>query len=69
MTVDAWNYVYLNREYKECPVPKEKLDKLKEQFRYFYPMDLRCSAKDLIRNHLTMSLYNHAVRSIYKNSI
>jgi leucyl-tRNA synthetase len=23
-------------------------------------MDLRCSGKDLIRNHLTMSLYNHA---------
>ena len=23
-------------------------------------MDLRCSAKDLIRNHLTMSLFNHA---------
>jgi leucyl-tRNA synthetase len=22
-------------------------------------MDLRVSAKDLIRNHLTMSLYNH----------
>jgi leucyl-tRNA synthetase len=23
-------------------------------------MDLRCSGKDLIGNHLTMSLYNHA---------
>ena len=23
-------------------------------------MDLRCSGKDLIRNHLTMSMYNHA---------
>jgi len=23
-------------------------------------MDMRCSAKDLIRNHLTMSLYHHA---------
>ena len=22
-------------------------------------MDLRCSAKDLIKNHLTMALYNH----------
>lgn len=61
LNVDAWNYIFFNQEYKECPVPKEKLDKMKEQFRYFYPWDLRCSAKDLIRNHLTMSLYNHAV--------
>ncbi len=28
-------------------------------------MDLRCSGKDLIRNHLTMSLYNHA--AVWKN--
>lgn len=30
------------------------------QFEYWYPMDLRVSAKDLIPNHLTMALYNHA---------
>ena len=28
-------------------------------------MDLRCSGKDLIKNHLTMMLFNHA--SIWKN--
>lgn len=33
---------------------------MKESFRYYYPMDLRTSGKDLIRNHLSMSLYNHA---------
>ena len=27
---------------------------------YWYPLDLRCSGKDLIKNHLTMSLFNHA---------
>ena len=27
---------------------------------YWYPLDLRCSAKDLIKNHLTMALFNHA---------
>ncbi|CAN0413918.1 unnamed protein product, partial [Ectocarpus sp. 8 AP-2014] len=35
------------------------------EFEYWYPMDLRCSAKDLIPNHLTMALYNHA--SIWKD--
>jgi leucyl-tRNA synthetase len=35
------------------------LDDMKQEFEYWYPMDLRVSAKDLIPNHLTMSLYNH----------
>lgn len=43
-----------------CSIPEEKLLKLRNEFEYWYPMDLRVSAKDLIRNHLTMSLYNHA---------
>jgi leucyl-tRNA synthetase len=33
---------------------------MRNEFEYWYPMDLRSSGKDLIRNHLTMSLYNHA---------
>eukprot|EP00919_Chromeraceae_sp_WS-2016_P081375 GHVR01192246.1.p2 GENE.GHVR01192246.1~~GHVR01192246.1.p2 ORF type:complete len:100 (+),score=6.48 GHVR01192246.1:2725-3024(+) len=33
---------------------------MRESFLYWYPMDLRCSGKDLIKNHLTMSLFNHA---------
>jgi leucyl-tRNA synthetase len=28
--------------------------------RFWYPMDLRVSGKDLIQNHLTFSIYNHA---------
>lgn len=35
------------------------MEKLRKEFMYWYPMDLRCSAKDLIKNHLTMSLFNH----------
>lgn len=33
---------------------------MRNEFEYWYPMDLRVSGKDLIPNHLTMSLYNHA---------
>lgn len=40
-------------------IPIEKLDKLRGEFTYFYPMDLRCSGKDLVTNHLTFSIYNH----------
>jgi leucyl-tRNA synthetase len=34
-------------------VSEEQLLKLRKEFNYWYPIDL-------IRNHLTMSLYNHA---------
>lgn len=56
-----WNYVFLQGEYseKENGVSKEKLDVLRKSFEYWYPFDLRVSGKDLIKNHLTMSLYNH----------
>ena len=44
---------------------KTQLPKLRHEFMYWYPMDLRVSGKDLIRNHLTMALYNHA--AIWEN--
>ena len=37
----------------------EKLEKLRHEFEYWYPYDLRVSGKDLIKNHLMMSLYIH----------
>ena len=43
-----------------CAIPSETLENMRNEFRYWYPMDLRVSAKDLIPNHLTMALYNHA---------
>lgn len=32
---------------------------MKREFEYWYPVDLRCSGKDLIQNHLTFFIYNH----------
>lgn len=61
MTHEVWDHIFLNKPCPEgCTIPKEKLDLMKKEFEYWYPMDLRCSAKDLIKNHLSMSLYNHA---------
>ena len=61
MSHACWDYIYKNCSYPEnCKVSKENLDKLKNEFNYWYPVDLRVSGKDLIRNHLTMCLYNHA---------
>lgn len=33
---------------------------MRKEFLYWYPMDLRCSGKDLIKNHLIFALFNHA---------
>jgi leucyl-tRNA synthetase len=63
-----WDYVFLGVKYDEsCGVTEEKLNKMRNEFEFWYPMDLRVSGKDLIRNHLTMSLYNHA--AIWKDDV
>ncbi|KAG8342245.1 tRNA synthetases class I (I L M and V) putative (M) tRNA synthetases class I (C) catalytic domain [Trypanosoma vivax] len=41
-------------------LPVEAAKRMRREFQYWYPVDLRCSAKDLIQNHLTMFLYTHA---------
>lgn len=41
-------------------IGREQLEKMRSEFSYFYPLDCRVSGKDLIFNHLTMCLYNHA---------
>ncbi|KAB0363631.1 hypothetical protein FD754_007787 [Muntiacus muntjak] len=60
MTKEVWDYIF----FKEAPfpktqIPKEKLDQLKQEFEFWYPVDLRASGKDLIPNHLSYFLYNH----------
>eukprot|EP00056_Hartaetosiga_gracilis_P022489 m.30897 g.30897 ORF g.30897 m.30897 type:complete len:1042 (-) comp9675_c0_seq1:131-3256(-) len=58
-----FNYVFLSDDKQpkaeDCQVPKDVMDKLRNEFLYLYPMDLRVSGKDLVPNHLTYSLYNH----------
>ena len=56
-----FDYIYLGKAYPEgCEIPEDKLKAMRKEFEYWYPMNLRCSGKDLIGNHLTMTLYNHA---------
>jgi leucyl-tRNA synthetase len=61
MVPAVWDYIFAKSDTPpETDIPVEKLDLLRSSFLYWYPMDLRVSGKDLIRNHLTMCLYNHA---------
>lgn len=61
LTKNVFDYIYRNQPMPEdCKIPQATLDKMRSEFRYWYPMNLRVSGKDLIPNHLTMALYNHA---------
>lgn len=61
MKNEAWDYILLNKPYDpSLNIPEFKLKIMRDEFEYWYPMDLRCSGKDLIKNHLTMSLFIHA---------
>lgn len=61
LTKEVFDYIYRNKSLPaDCKIPVETLDQMKAEFRYWYPMNLRVSAKDLIPNHLTMALFNHA---------
>lgn len=56
---EDWNYIFLDGQYVPGAIEEAKLQQMRENFKYWYPLDLRCSGKDLIKNHLTMTLYNH----------
>jgi leucyl-tRNA synthetase len=60
MTYEVWDFILNDGEApKDFPHLKEKFTLLKNEFEYFYPVDLRVSGKDLVSNHLTFSIYNH----------
>lgn len=60
MTREVWDFVFFNDAPKPTTeIPMESLIQLRQEFQYWYPVDVRVSGKDLIPNHLTYFLYNH----------
>ncbi|ORM40002.1 Leucine--tRNA ligase [Babesia sp. Xinjiang] len=62
LTPDVFDYVFHLRDSAPEHLDEftcEKLRQMRDDFSYWYPVDLRCSGKDLIFNHLTMSLFVH----------
>ena len=59
MTPEVWDYIFFKGVPVPGTIPKNVLDKLKQEFEYWYPVDLRVSGKDLVPNHLTYYIYNH----------
>ena len=74
----TWDYLFLGQgTSSDSGLPQDVAERMRNEFKYWYPVDLRVSGKELIQNHLTMFLYNHAAiwpkdsstwpRSIYCN--
>ncbi len=38
----------------------KKMQEMRKEFEYWYPFDIRSSGKDLVQNHLSFCLFNHA---------
>ncbi|PAA92139.1 hypothetical protein BOX15_Mlig025338g2 [Macrostomum lignano] len=65
MTPDVWDYIFCLsdrppvRDRHPLPPSLEAMERMRAEFSYWYPVDLRTSGKDLVPNHLTYYLYNH----------
>eukprot|EP00033_Pygsuia_biforma_P000556 GCRY01000655.1.p1 GENE.GCRY01000655.1~~GCRY01000655.1.p1 ORF type:complete len:1099 (-),score=454.66 GCRY01000655.1:972-4202(-) len=61
LTPEVFDYIFLDTTYESAhtDIPQDVLDALRKEFRFWYPVDLRVSGKDLVPNHLTFYIYNH----------
>ncbi len=53
---ELFDFVFLGRG----NIKKDFAVKMRDEFEYWYPVDFRNSGKDLVQNHLTFFLFNHA---------
>ncbi len=61
MTREVWDFIFFKTApFPKTDIPKENLQKLRREFEFWYPVDVRVSGKDLVPNHLSYYLYNHA---------
>ncbi len=59
-----FDYIFLgignvNSVSSSCNISPEIIDKIRNEFSYFYPVDARHSGRDLVPNHLTFFIFNH----------
>ena len=52
--------IFLNKDSDDIKIDSETVDKIQSEFNYWYPLDWRLSAKDLVGNHLSFLMFNHA---------
>jgi len=45
---------------EQTRIPKRILNAIRAEFQYFYPVDMRHSARDLVSNHLSFYIFHHS---------
>jgi leucyl-tRNA synthetase len=65
LTPDVFDYLYYGKGDKaqisaQTDISVELLDAMRGEFMYWYPFDLRNSAKELVPNHLSFCVFHHA---------
>ena len=64
LTREFFDYVFLDivdvsQISKTSNISEEIINKVKNEFKYFYPVDSRHSGRDLVQNHLSFFVLNH----------
>lgn len=64
LTPEFFDYVLLsegniNKVSEKTKLSKELIKKIKEEFEYYYPLDMRVTAKDLLPHHIPFFIYHH----------
>jgi leucyl-tRNA synthetase len=64
LTLEAFDYIFLGAGEAasvsaSCGISAKTLDSMRAEFLYWYPVDLRNSAKELVPNHLTFFIMQH----------
>ena len=64
LTDEVFDYIFLGKGAapsiaKTAKLPLKVLNAMHSEFEYFYPVNSRNSAKDLIQNHLTFYIFHH----------
>ena len=63
-TPEVFDYIFygigdVTHVSKQTGMKRDLLEKMREEFLYWYPVDLRNSGKDLVGNHLTFFIFHH----------
>lgn len=64
LTDEVFDHIFLGKGSikeisKKSKLSEKLISQMKDEFEYFYPLDMRNSAKELVPNHLTYALFHH----------
>ncbi len=65
LTREVFDYIYFGKGiataiHNKSGIEAKLLESMRNEFLYWYPFDLRVSAKELVPNHLTFCIFHHA---------